>query len=168
MSLIGTNRRFSFGNLLCIFLLLGPFGCSVNHADLKRAQNRPSERARLNRPAEMDFTKPPDIGALARGEVKPPTIDEASEELERQGGNWLYGKGFGSTTLNIATCIVFPPYILYLLGNAGLEMAGYEPLYITEAVPEPAKGGLNEVYDQVVSIPGIIAAETAGEEFRNK
>ena len=116
----------------------------------------------------MDLTKAPNIGALARGEVKPPTIEEANKELEKQGGNWLYGKGIGATTLNIATCIVFPPYILYLLGNAGLELAGYEPLYITEAVPEPAQSGVTQVYDDVVSVPGRIAAVTAGEEFRDK
>ena len=137
-------------------------------SDLKMAQDAPPQRARLERPVAMDLTKPPDIGALARGEVKPPSVDEANKELEKQGENWLYGKGFGSTTLNVATCIVFPPYILYLLGNAGLEMAGYEPIHITDAVPEPARGGVNEVYDDVVSVPGKIAAETAGEEFRDK
>ena len=132
------------------------------------AQDAPPKRAQLKRPEKMDLTKPPNIGALARGEVKPPTVDEANKELEKQGENWLYGPGFGSTTLNIATCIVFPPYILYLLGNAGLEMAGYEPIHITDAVPDPANESVNEVYNQVVSVPGRIAAETAGEEFREK
>lgn len=169
MSLTGTNSRLTLRILFCSLLVLTPIGCSLGDgAELKQAQDRSPVRASLKRPAEMDLTKPPNIGALARGEVKPPTVEEAGDELEKQGENWLYGKGFGSTTLNIATCIVFPPYILYLFGNAGLEMAGYEPLYVTEAVPDSAKAEVTEVYDQVVSIPGKIAAEAAGEEFRDK
>ena len=167
----GTNSKCRF--LTRFFILItfgiGLVGCSVSSKpDLKLAQAAQPQRARLKSPDVMDLTKPPNIGALARGEVNPPTVEQASDELEKQGANWLYGKGVGATTLNIATCIVFPPYILYLLGNAGLEMAGYEPLYVTEAVPEPVKSEVTQVYDEVVSVPGRLAAGAADEEFRDR
>ncbi len=156
MSWNGTHRKF-VNALILFFYTAFIVGCSEGNPTAKSIK-----------PAAMNFAQPPNIGGLARGEVKPPTIEEANAELAKQGENWLYGSGFGATTLNVATCIVFPPYILYLLGNAGLQMAGYEPVYLTDAVPEPAREEVAGVYDGVVSVPGRIAAVTAGEEFREK
>ncbi len=66
---------------------------------------------------------------------------------------------------NVGTVVVFPPYALYLLGNAGLALAGYEPLYVTDALPGEARDAALTVYDGITSVPGRIAAGVAGEEF---
>src|SRR5579862_6797042 len=88
-------------------------------------QGSPLQNSKAAPSAKMDMTQPPDVAGLASGKVKPPTPEEAQEQLKQQGGDWLYGKGLGSTILTVGTCVVFPPYAIYVLGNAGLSMAGY-------------------------------------------
>ena len=78
---------------------------------------------------------------------------------------WFYGQGLGVTTLNIGTAVVFPPYALYLLGNAGLQLAGYDPLYVTDALPEKPREGVMTIYNAVTSTPGQITSTIAGAEF---
>lgn len=63
--------------------------------------------------------------------------------------------------------VVFPPYIAYLLGNAGLALAGYEPLYVTNLLPNTPRGYVLTVYDGVTSVPGRFNAAVAGEEYKN-
>lgn len=124
------------------------------------------ETASEARPRMMDVTAPPDVKGLATGEVKPPSPEEAAELLEKEGGNWFYGPGLGSTMLNVGACVLFPPYALYLLMNYGLEASGYEPLYVTDALPEGPRDGVKEVYREVTSVPGKVTSAVAGEEFR--
>jgi len=162
-----TRLRRSSALFFSLLTLSSPLsGCSATSSETTPSpvflNAKPDPQAR----GRMDLTKPPNIAALATGTQRPPTPEEASEELSKQGEDWLFGKGLGSTTLNVATCVIFPPYVLYLVANAGLQMAGYEPIYITDAVPEPAKKQIDAVYDGVVSVPGRIAATAAGEEFR--
>lgn len=101
---------------------------------------------------------------LAQKPLKP---EQAQEVLEETGKNWLYGQGLGSTILNVGAVVLFPPYALYLVGNGILSVSGYEPLYVTDALPETAREGYNEVYDGVTSVPGKLAAAAADEKFRN-
>ena len=91
--------------------------------------------------------------------------EDSTALLEKYGHHWLYGNGFGRTMVNIGTVVAFPPYALYLLGNAGLALAGYEPLYVTSALPDEARDATLDVYDGITSVPGRIAATVAGEEF---
>ena len=84
------------------------------------------------------------------------------------GGNWLYGQGVGETAVAAGGIFVFPPYALYLLGNAALSYSGYEPLYVSNALPEDAKASWNQTYETVTSAPGKLNAAIAGEEFRSQ
>lgn len=67
---------------------------------------------------------------------------------------------------NVGTVIVFPPYALYLLGNAGLQLAGFEPLYVSEAIPGKAGKYVKGAYEDVTSLPGRLTSFVAGEEFQ--
>jgi hypothetical protein len=114
----------------------------------------------------MDLTEPPNLLGLAKGEVVPPNPDEAQELLEQEGAEWFYGRGLGATLLNVGAIIIFPPYGLYLLFNAGMKMAGEEPVYISDALPGEARERVAAVYDEVVGVPGKITSTLANEEFR--
>ena len=87
-------------------------------------------------------------------------------ELKAYGNRWLYGPGFGRTAANVGTTVAFPPYAIYLLANAGLQLAGFRQLYITDALPETPRGALNEVYAGITSVPGRLAALIAGKKYR--
>ncbi len=123
-------------------------------------------------PAACGITKPrqptpqdPDFTMITQNPLPP---EKAGELLEEVSTNWLYGEGFGSTLLNVGTAIIFPPYAIYLLGNGALTLAGYEPIYWSNALPEQDRKDWQASYSQVVSIPGRVAAATAGEEFRTQ
>lgn len=99
-----------------------------------------------------------------------PGSPEATEQLQSQMNDfaytWFYGPGIGQTFLNVGTVVLFPYYAVYLLGNAGLTLAGYEPLYLTDALPEGARQSVNEVYSDVTSTPGRVNAHIADVEFQ--
>jgi len=88
--------------------------------------------------------------------------------LDEVGRNWLYGQGMGETILNIGAAIAFPPYILALLGNGALSLAGYEPVSIAQVMPTGARASYEEVRDSVTGAPGQAAAAIAGEKFRTQ
>lgn len=122
-----------------------------------------------NRPTQkIDFSKPPNIGELARGEVKPVPKEELETEFKNAGKDWFFGHGLGSTLLNVGGIVIFPPYALYLLGNAGLQLFGYSPLYVTDALPEPVHEPVMSVVDGVTGAPGRFNAIIFDEEFREK
>lgn len=102
--------------------------------------------------------------------IPPEKINEknAGEIAKEAGGNWLYGQGVGETAVAAGGIFVFPPYALYLLGNAALSYSGYEPLYVSDALPENAKASWNNAYENVTSGPGRLNAAIAGKEFRNQ
>lgn len=96
------------------------------------------------------------------------TDKNAPAIAKEAGGNWLYGQGVGETAVAAGGIFVFPPYALYLLGNAALSYSGYEPLYVSNALPEDAKASWNQTYETVTSAPGKLNAAIAGEEFRSQ
>lgn len=140
-------------------------GCSAaDPVDENRVS--PVSKRQEARPKLMDLTEPPNLLGLAKGEVVPPNPDEAQELLEQEGAEWFYGRGLGATLLNVGAIIIFPPYGLYLLFNAGMKMAGEEPVYISDALPGEARERVAAVYDEVVGVPGKITSTLANEEFR--
>lgn len=114
----------------------------------------------------LAFDRPPSIPDLALGKTAPPTPEEFNERLNQSGKRWLYGKGIGRTMANIGTVILFPPYALYLVGNAGLSLAGYEPLHVTDALPSTPRKYVIQAYDGVTSVPGRVTAFIAGKDFQ--
>ncbi len=105
----------------------------------------------------------PDLKTIAS---KPLSPDETKELLSETAGNWFYGQGIGETALTVGTIVLFPPYAAYGVGNAALSVSGYEPLYITNALPDAGKKGFDSVYDAVTQSPGKVTAAVAGKEFR--
>lgn len=99
---------------------------------------------------------------------KPMPPEKAQVMLSEMGENWLYGPGLGQTALNVGAMVVFPPYAIYVLGNSVLSMSGYEPLYVTDLLPDSERADINEVYDEVTTAPGRVSAALAGKEFRSR
>jgi len=99
---------------------------------------------------------------------KPLSPEQSEEVLDQIGSNWLYGQGVGETAMNIGGVILFPPYALYLIGNAALSLSGYEPLSVANALPEEEGANYREAYDSVAAGPGRFAAAVAGREYRTK
>ena len=94
------------------------------------------------------------------------TPEENGEVLRQAGRRWIYGQGVGQTMLNIGAVVLFPPYAIYLVGNAGLALAGYQPLYVTDALPTNVRKNYLGAYNGVTSVPGRISASIAGEDFQ--
>jgi hypothetical protein len=106
--------------------------------------------------------------AIVQATQKPMSPDAASSVFSEMGENWLYGPGLGQTALNVGAMVVFPPYAIYVLGNSVLSMSGYEPLYVTDLLPEGERDEVNLMYDEVTTAPGRVSAALAGKEFRSK
>ena len=94
--------------------------------------------------------------------------EDAPKVISEVGENWLYGPGLGQTALNVGAIVVFPPYAIYVLGNSLLSMSGYEPLYVSNLLPDDERVEFNEMYDEVTTAPGRVSAALAGKEFRSK
>jgi len=91
---------------------------------------------------------------------------EASEKLAMMGDWWLYGPGMGYTMLNLGTVVLFPPYALYLLGNAALSISGSEPVRVMDIVPEgDSRAAIEGALDDVCSVPGRLNAAIAGKSY---
>lgn len=99
---------------------------------------------------------------------KPMTSEQAKEVLGTVGGNFAYGSGLGDAALNVGTAVIFPPYALYLLGNAVLSVSGYEPVTISSLLPEEDGKNWSKTYDTMVSGPGRVVAAMAGREYRSQ
>lgn len=117
--------------------------------------------------ASTDALSPAYTRQLLTGEAPAPTPEEAQEILQDAWYSWIYGQGVGRTALNVGTVVLFPPYALYLLGNAGLQFAGYEPLYVTDALPEQSRKVVLSGVDEITSVPGRLNAAVFREEFRD-
>jgi hypothetical protein len=101
--------------------------------------------------------------------LKRPLTQEESEKLASEvGGNFIYGQGLGEALLNIGGIILWPPYAVYVLGNGAISLSGYEPLYVTNLLPETAKDSYDTGYVAVTSAPGKLSAAISQEEFRNQ
>lgn len=99
---------------------------------------------------------------------KPIPPEQAKEILSEIGGNYAYGPGLGDTAVNVGTVVVFPPYAVYLLGNAILSISGYEPVTLSSILPEEDGKQWSETYDELVSGPGKMVAAMAGREYRSR
>lgn len=93
---------------------------------------------------------------------------EAKKVLREVGQNFAYGPGLGDTVLNVGAVVIFPPYAIYLIGNAALFLSGYEPITVSSVLPEEDGRVWSESYDRVVSGPGKVAAAMAGHEYRSR
>lgn len=99
---------------------------------------------------------------------KPMSNDQAKAVLGEVGSNFAYGPGLGDAAVNLGAVIVFPPYILYLLGNTALSLSGYEPVTVSSLLPEEQGKAWSNGYDTVVSGPGRVVAASAGREYRSR
>jgi hypothetical protein len=97
--------------------------------------------------------------------TREPSQPPAPPTLEDLGNRWLYGPGLGRTAANVGTTVLFPPFALYILGNAGLQLAGYDPIYATDALPETPRETVLSFYDGITSVPGRVAALIAGRPY---
>lgn len=100
------------------------------------------------------------------GKEMPP--EQAKEVLNEVGGNFAYGPGLGDTAVNVGTVVVFPPYAIYLLGNAVLSLSGYEPVTVASMLPEESGKQWSDTYDHIVSGPGKVVAAVSGHEYRTR
>ena len=82
--------------------------------------------------------------------------------------SWFYGQGLGATSLNVGTVVLFPPYALYLLLNAGLGLSGYEPIQPLSYVPGEPGDYVRASYDAITGVPGRATAGIAGEPFQGE
>ena len=98
---------------------------------------------------------------------KPLTPDQTTQLLNETGKNWLYGETFGETLLTIGGIVVFPPFAVYVVSNAGLSLAGYETMKVADALPEPANDAWSESFSALASVPGRSAALVADEPYRD-
>jgi len=105
---------------------------------------------------------------LIKGEQTPPSTHVVTSQLKEKGNDWLFGHGVGKTILNIGTAIAFPPYSIFLLGNAGLQVAGFERMDLIKALPQKVSNPVGIAYDEVTSVPGRIASVIAREQFRDR
>ncbi|MCB0318955.1 MAG: hypothetical protein KDD56_09375 [Bdellovibrionales bacterium] len=119
--------------------------------------------------AQEKQAKPNDVTIQAAKEFssRPLKPEEAEEVLEVTGENYIYGQGVGRTVANVGATVLFPPYGIYLLGNALLDYGGYETYYVTDMLPDEGKDGWNDVYGSITSTPGRIVAGFAGENYRD-
>jgi hypothetical protein len=99
---------------------------------------------------------------------KPMSSEQAKAVLGEVGSNFAYGPGLGDAAVNLGAVIVFPPYILYLLGNTALSLSGYEPVTVSSILPEEEGKAWSNGYDTVVSGPGRVVAAAAGREYRSR
>lgn len=112
--------------------------------------------------------KPPektDEYALVGKEIPP---EKAKEVLNEVGGNFAYGPGLGDTAVSVGTVVVFPPYAIYLLGNAVLSLSGYEPVTVASMLPKESGKQWSDTYDHIVSGPGKVVAAMSGHEYRSR
>lgn len=129
--------------LLCF--LIWSIGCAV-----------PQKRADEDSVAQLVITR-----------KQPLTVQQSEDVLGVVAENWLYGPGLGRSALNIGTIVLFPPYAVYVLGNALLDVSGFQPLYLTDLLPEDERQDYNKMFDSVTGAPGRVTAAMAGKEFRS-
>ena len=138
------SLRYSYGTgLLCVFLL-SVMGCGIIK---KKPEDKPDELSVV-------------------GKEMPP--EKAKEVLGEVGSNFAYGPGLGDAAVNLGTVVVFPPYIIYLLGNTALSLTGYEPVTVSSVLPEEQGRAWSDGYDTLVSGPGRMVAAMAGREYRSR
>jgi len=100
--------------------------------------------------------------------AEPLPPEKTGELLTKVGQNWAYGQGLGETAMTVGAIVVFPPYAIYAIGNAIVDLAGYERLDPVKFLPPESQASVNEVYDTITEAPGRGVAKAAGVPFRDK
>ena len=100
--------------------------------------------------------------------TKPLTPEETDELIDKVGDDFVYGPGLGKTALNVGAVVMFPPYAIYLVGNALLEVGGYEPIEISDALGKEGSANWDSAYETVISGPGRVTAAVAGREYKDQ
>ena len=154
-----TMAFLGLASLLC--------GCSVSRSEQEPRKPDLASSKPQGEAGSISLERPPSIPDLASGKTAPPTPEEFNEQLGDYGRKWFYGGGIGRTMVNVGTAVAFPPYLIYLVGNAGLAMAGYEPLCPADLLPETPREYVLTVYNGVTSVPGRVTALIAGKEFQS-
>jgi hypothetical protein len=103
--------------------------------------------------------------ALVGRQIPP---EQAEEVLGELGSSFIYGPTLGETAVNVGTAIAFPPYALYLVGNAILSLSGYQPVTVSTLLPDEAGRQWSETVDELYSGPGRVVAAVAGREARSR
>lgn len=96
----------------------------------------------------------------------PPSEEEAKAQLDEVGSNFVYGSGLGEAMINVGGIIAFPPYGIYVLGDALANLSGYD-IKPSAALPEEEQDAWDELYADVASGPGRVTAAMAGTEYRS-
>jgi hypothetical protein len=153
--------KLLFSSILSFFVFSACSTTNTEHTNRYRLAHPKQAKQKY----EFSLETPPPIAKLASGEIEPPEPEEVNLQLEEATTNWFYGPGIGRTTLNVGTVVAFPPYAIYLLGNAGLSLAGYQQLHITNALPESPRNFVLSFYDGITSVPGRVNAIIANREY---
>ena len=113
--------------------------------------------------------KDPNSGATPPVNItKPLPPEKAKEVAGAVANNWFYGEGLGSTAITAGTCIIFPPYLAVVVGNAALSISGYEPISVSNMLTEEQGKDWSDAYETVASGPGRLTSAVAGKEYRTK
>jgi hypothetical protein len=94
--------------------------------------------------------------------------EQAKEVLQELGSNFAYGPGLGDAAVNLGAVVLFPPFGLYLVGNAVLSLSGYEPITVASLLPAEDGAAWSQTYDEAVSGPGRVVAALSGREYRSR
>ena len=110
--------------------------------------------------------KPADEPSLMKAASSSMTPEQAHKVLETSATNWAFGQGIGNTAINLGAVMAFPPYLAVVLGNAALDISGYEPITVSGFLPEEQGKAWSETYDSIASSPGRASAALSGREYR--
>lgn len=122
----------------------------------------------LDRAAEGDSSSSLEFKLMKASMNEPLSPENTNELLNEVGSNWLFGQGMGETAATIGTIVVFPPYALWVLGNAALQLSGEEPIEVSRILPEESGKVWRTTYDEITSVPGRTTAAVAGETYRSQ
>jgi len=156
--LIATNKYRSGLSLILFFSYFSLVNACTYNKELSMLK---AEEGNLQSETSWTTERPPSIKEVTNA-VK---NDTANEKMEAMGNWWLYGPGIGHTILNLGTVVVFPPYAIYLLGNATLGLTGNEPLRIIDIIPQGPKEVVNDAIDGVCSVPGRMTSLIASRPY---
>jgi hypothetical protein len=110
--------------------------------------------------------KPPEEPTLIKAASNNMTPEKADKVLETATTNWAFGQGMGDTAINVGAVMAFPPYLAVVVGNAALNLSGYEPITVSGLLPEEEGKAWANGYDALASAPGRATAAMSGREYR--
>ena len=105
------------------------------------------------------------VSPIEQVSKRPLEEHEVQELNSRVVDSYVYGEGLGDSVIKVGTAVVFPPFLLVMLGNAALSATGHEPVGVSTFLPEKAAEGWNKAYSEVASAPGRVSAGVAGRDY---